>query len=145
MNEAAEMKDPSFSGIQKVGAAIVLDRKVIALRKTNQPSSEYYMAGGKIEDGETQLQTLKRELDEELGVAVKEYDYIGTYEDLAVFEGTPIRLHAYYVLVEGRPKPANEVKEYRWFDSKWKSEGIELSSILAEQVIPELVARGYID
>ncbi len=142
---AAKTKDPDFEGIQKVGAAVVHNRKVIALRKANQPSSEYYMAGGKIEEGETQAETLARELAEELQVAVARFEYLGTYEDAAVFEGTPIRIHAYAVEVTGDPTPASEVKEYRWFDSDWQNEGVELSSILAAKVIPALRERDLID
>jgi 8-oxo-dGTP diphosphatase len=142
---ARRQSDPNFAGIQKVGAAVVHERKVVALRKANQPSSEYYMAGGKLEAGETQLRALERELDEELGVTVADYQYLGTFEDVAVFEGTPIRIHAYAVHIDGTPVPANEVKEYRWFTSAWSDEGVELSSILAGQVIPLLVERGLID
>jgi 8-oxo-dGTP diphosphatase len=145
LDMAGRQSDPEFTGIQKVGAAVIHERKVVALRKANQPSSEYYMAGGKLEAGETQLQALERELDEELGVTVREYQYLGTFEDVAVFEGTPIRIHAYAVHIDGTPAPANEVKEYRWFTSGWVEEGVELSSILAREVIPLLVERGQID
>ena len=79
-------RDPNLKAIQKVGAAVVRDGKVLVLRKRAQPSPEYYMAGGKMEGDETQRETLARELQEELGVEVEDYEYIGSFEDEAVFE-----------------------------------------------------------
>jgi 8-oxo-dGTP diphosphatase len=138
------MRDPNLDAIQKVGAAIIKDRKVLVVRKKDQPSAEYYMAGGRMEEGETQSGTLRRELMEELGVEVAHYEYIDSYEDQAVFEGTPIVIHAYYVRIEGGPTPTNEVKEYTWIDADFESRGFELSSIMAKRVIPRLVEMGYL-
>jgi 8-oxo-dGTP diphosphatase len=132
-------RDPDLDAIQKVGAAIVHDGKVLVLRKKGQPSAEYYMAGGKMEEGETQRETLFRELKEELQVSVEHYEYIGSYSDLAVFEGTPIVIHAYYVRVLGTPSPAHEVKEYAWIDAGFEKAGYQVSSIMSKQVMPRLV------
>lgn len=137
-------RDPNLNAIQKVGAAVVRDGKVMVLRKKTQPSPEYYMAGGKMEGDETQRETLARELDEELGVEVEDYEYIGSFEDEAVFEKTPIVIHAYYVKVGGQPQPANEVKEYAWIGPDFEAKGYEVSSIMAKCVIPRLVEKGYL-
>jgi 8-oxo-dGTP pyrophosphatase MutT (NUDIX family) len=138
------MRDPDLDAIQKVGAAIVQDRKVLVVRKRNQPSAEYYMAGGRMEQGETQRETLVRELMEELGVTVAEYEYIGSYSDQAVFEGTPILIHAYYVRISGEPIPSDEVKEYAWIGPDFAADGYTVSSIMAKKVIPRLVEMGRI-
>ncbi|WP_369269572.1 NUDIX domain-containing protein [Streptomyces sp. R11] len=137
-------RDPNLDAIQKVGAAVVSDGKVMVVRKKGQRTDEYFMAGGKMEGEETQRQTLVRELQEELGVEVADYQYIGSYEDLAVFEGTPIVLHAYCVHIAGRPQPHNEIKEYAWIDSEFESKGFKVSSIMAQHVIPRLVEMGQI-
>jgi 8-oxo-dGTP diphosphatase len=137
-------RDPDLDAIQKVGAAIVSDGKVLVVRKKNQPSAEYYMAGGRMEDGETQRGTLLRELTEELSVKVSRYEYLGSYQDNAVFEGTPIVIHAYYVEIEGEPKAANEIKEYAWIDADFEAKGLSVSSIMGKRVIPQLVERGYL-
>lgn len=107
-----------------------------------QQTPEFFMAGGRMEDNETQKETLLRELKEELGVAVASIEYLGSYEDLAVFERTPIVIHAYAVQINGEPAPRSEIKEYAWIDREFEQKGIEVSSIMAKQVIPELVARG---
>jgi 8-oxo-dGTP pyrophosphatase MutT (NUDIX family) len=102
------------------------------------------MAGGKMEDGETQRETLLRELAEELSVKASRYEYIDSYEDNAVFEGTPIVIHAYYVEIEGEPAPASEIKEYAWIDADFETKGFGVSSIMGKRVIPRLVELGYL-
>ena len=135
-------RDPSLSAIQKVGAAIVRDQKVLVVRKKSKEDAEYYMAGGKMEGDETQREALIRELDEELGVIVKTMEYLGSYEDLAVFERVPLVIHAYKVEIEGEINAQSEIKEYAWIDRNFEKKGIPLGSIMAKKVIPELVKRG---
>jgi 8-oxo-dGTP diphosphatase len=134
--------DKTLTAMQKVGAAIVRDKKVLVVRKKTQNKQEYFMAGGKMEGDETQRQTLQRELDEELGVVVKHIEYIGSFEDVAVFEEVPIIIHAYVVEIEGDVNPKSEIKEYAWIDRNFASQGIPLSSIMATRVVPELVKKG---
>src|SRR5690242_13737264 len=105
-------RDASNTAIQKVGAAVVQDGKALVVRKKTQKKSEYFMAGGRMEADETQRDTLARELKEELGVDVASMEYIGTFEDLGVFEGTPIIIHAYIVRIIGDPSAQSEIKEY---------------------------------
>ncbi|MEU8114954.1 NUDIX domain-containing protein [Micromonospora sp. NPDC048986] len=142
MKPEDRLRDPNLDGIQKVGAAIVRDGKVLVVRKKDQPSAEYYMPGGRMEEGETQRETLFREVREELCVDIDYFEYVGSFEDRAVFEGTPIVIHAYLVTVVGVPTAANEVREYAWIDQHHERQGLEVSSIMAKQVIPALVKAG---
>lgn len=144
INPEDRQRDPELDAIQKVGAAIVSNGKVLVVRKKNQPSAEYYMAGGRMEDGETQRETLMRELAEELGVKATRWDYIDSYQDNAVFEGTPIVIHAYYVEIEGEPTPASEIKEYAWIGADFEAQGLSVSSIMGKRVIPRLAELGYL-
>jgi 8-oxo-dGTP pyrophosphatase MutT (NUDIX family) len=49
----------------------------------------YRPLGGGIEFGETSVDTVRRELKEELNVEVGELHYLGTLENIFVFNGTP--------------------------------------------------------
>jgi ADP-ribose pyrophosphatase YjhB (NUDIX family) len=44
---------PALNAMQKAGAVIIRDRKVMVVRKKNGPQTECIMPGGKIEEGET--------------------------------------------------------------------------------------------
>lgn len=127
--------------IEKVGAAIVRNKKVLVVRKEGQPSPEFFTAGGKIEGGETHYETLVRELKEELNVDIERIDYLGSFRDVAVFEAVPIIIHAYYVEVIGEPHPSAEIRELKWVDKSDRS-SVSISSIMAEQIIPALERSG---
>ncbi|MEU3454696.1 NUDIX domain-containing protein [Micromonospora sp. NPDC006766] len=142
MGPEDRLRDPNLAAIQKVGAAIVRDGKIMVVRKKDQPSPEYFMPGGRMEEGETQRETLFREIREELCVDIDCFEYIGSFEDRAVFEGTPIIIHAYLVTVIGEPTAASEVKEYKWIDQHHERQGLAVSSIMGKQVIPALVKAG---
>ncbi|MEU1746585.1 NUDIX hydrolase [Micromonospora arida] len=136
------MFDPTTRAIQKVGAAILNGRNILVVRKKRQESDHYIMPGGRMEEGETQRETLTRELREELGVKVRSFEYIGSYSDIAVFEGDPLIIHAYQVEIEGEITPLAELGECRWIDAHFEQNGIKVGSIMAKKVIPELVRNG---
>jgi 8-oxo-dGTP pyrophosphatase MutT (NUDIX family) len=134
--------DPTLRAIQKVGAAILDGNKILVVRKEKQEGEEYIMPGGRMEDGETQKETLVRELREELGVEVVTYEYLGSFNDIAVFEGEPLVIHAYRVEVDGEMRPQAELSECRWVDANFEAEGVKIGSIMARKVIPHLVRTG---
>ncbi len=70
-------------------AGLIFDsnKNLLVLRKkTLDNRKECILPGGKREAGETDEETLKRELLEELGVEVASIKYYKTYFDKAVFE-----------------------------------------------------------
>ena len=117
--------------IDKVGGAII---------KNNR--SECIIPGGKRKDGETDFETLKRELWEELDVELINAEFIGGFDDIAVFSDEPIHVQAYIAEVKGDITCKNEIKEAIWIDKDYEKQNIEVGSILGKFVIPELVKRG---
>ncbi len=126
--------------IDKVGAIILNDKKILVQRKKNN-REECIIPGGKRENNETDFETLKRELMEELTVKLVKAEFIGGYDDVAVFSNKPIHVQAYLVEIEGEIKCNNEIKEAIWIDRNYKVQGIKVGSILGKYIIPELIKR----
>lgn len=129
--------------IDKVGGVILKDKKILVQRKNNN-REECIFPGGKREGKETDFETLKRELQEELSVELLKIEYIGTYQDIAVFSNKPLQVITYLAKIKGKIKCNNEIKEAIWIDKDYKKQGIKVGSILEKYVIPELVKRNLI-
>lgn len=127
--------------IDKVGGIIIKDKKILVQRKKNN-RQECIIPGGKREPGESDFETLKRELFEELSVNLVGVEFLGGYDDIAVFSDKPIHVQAYIAQVEGDIKCANEIKEAIWIDRYYSEAGIKVGSILGKYVIPQLIERG---
>lgn len=126
--------------IDKVGGIILKDKKILVQRKKND-REECIIPGGKREGKETDFETLKRELMEELTVELIDAEYIGGYDDIACFSNKPIHVQAYIAKTEGEIRCNNEIKEAIWIDRNYKEQGIKVGSILGKHVIPELIKR----
>ena len=129
--------------IDKVGGIIIKNKKVLVVRKkTKENFPEFIIPGGKRETGETDVETLQREIQEEVNLKVVKAEYVDEYEDIAIFEKVPIVVKVYLCEVEGEVNVDNEIKEFCWIDKDYKKNGIKVGSILGEHVIPNLVERG---
>ncbi|MGE5292297.1 MAG: NUDIX hydrolase [Micromonosporaceae bacterium] len=78
----------------------------------------YYIPGGKREPGETDLDTLVREISEELTVTIAPATarYLGTFQAQAHGhgDGVIVQMTCYTADYQGTPKPSSEIDELRW-------------------------------
>lgn len=78
----------------------------------------YYIPGGKREPGETDLQTLVREIDEELAVTIAPDTarHFGTFEAQAHGHatGVTVRMTCYTADYRGTLTPSSEIEELIW-------------------------------
>lgn len=103
--------------IRTAALAHIRDRRLIQTRSVGKTA--FYMAGGKIDPGETTEQALHREIREELDVGLVP----GTVEFLDVFEaqafghsvGTALHMSCYRAEMDGEPRPTSEIAEFRYF------------------------------
>ena len=105
--------------IKKIGLAVFKDGKVIMVRSSNQ-KEVFYSLGGKIKEGETDLDCLKREVWEEVSCKIDEESlkYLGELKDVAHGRGEAIlHLKLYSGNLSGEPKPSSEVVEIGYFDT----------------------------
>lgn len=96
----------------------------IRLRDGKFPSTRsrgkdvYYIPGGKREPGETDIETLAREISEELTVAIETASatHVGTFEAQAHGHpnGTMVRMTCYSAHYQGTLAPSNEIAELIW-------------------------------
>ena len=138
-------QEPDFS-IHKAAGLIIEDRKLLITR--TEGKEIFINPGGKLAEGETVLDALVREHQEELSITIDpdEAEFFETYYAEAAYDpGMWVKLEAFFVpRWEGTIAKANEVAEIMRVDSSAIGE-VALASILEEGIIPDLVAKGLID
>ncbi|MGP4019214.1 NUDIX hydrolase [Saccharopolyspora sp. 5N708] len=100
--------------IRAVGLVRFVDRRLLLVRADYQIA--FYLPGGKIDPGETEVQALHREVREELGVGMVGAEFFGRYVTDAVGQGDGVRveLSCYAGELDGLPRPAAEIAELAW-------------------------------
>jgi 8-oxo-dGTP diphosphatase len=92
------------------------DGKILCARSRGK--DVYYIPGGKREPGETDLDTLAREIAEELTVTIilTTARYVGTFEAPAHghADGVMVRMTCYTAGYQGTPAPSSEISDLCW-------------------------------
>lgn len=131
--------------IRKVALAVFKNKKLLQVR-TGKQKNVFYTLGGKIEEGESEIECLKREVKEEVGCGVDEssVNFLAEFEDVAHGKGEDlVNIRMYEGKLVGSPKPSSEVVEIGWFDSQ--SDKKHLSVIAQRTIFPWLKENGYIN
>ena len=98
--------------VSVVGAALLKDGRVLASRRVGPPALAglWEFPGGKVEAGESDVEALRRELAEELGVTAVVGDRLGA--DLLIGDTAVLRVYV-CTDVEGEPQLVDH-DEHRW-------------------------------
>ncbi len=102
----------------KVTAAIIVENGKVLIAKRKPPGrmpGMWEFPGGKIEDGETPKQCLKRELHEELEIDVVVGDYFAT--SLHKYDFYTVELMAYRVKIVAGEIKLNDHAEVAWVEA----------------------------
>ncbi|MFC8362911.1 NUDIX domain-containing protein [Streptomyces griseorubiginosus] len=101
---------------EKVAWVLVRDGRVLVTR--NHGVDLFYFPGGKREPGESDAETLVREIEEELRSQVDPatMTHVGTFETLSEHDGRPeFQMICYTAEYAGPLLPSREVAESDWF------------------------------
>jgi len=108
--------------VQVVGAAVVDGRRVLAAQRSGGPYDGCWeFPGGKVEPGESDLSALVREIDEELGVAIRPQAFLGeVLLDGVVGGGAPgdSTLRVWWARLDGAAPEAREHAALRWVSAE---------------------------
>ena len=117
-----------------IAAAVVGVRGLLLVSKRAAPDV-YYLPGGKPEPGEAPLACLRREIDEELGVAVASAEHFADVRAPAALEGVEMRMTVFLARLGGVPAPSAEIASLRW----WPHDpSLTLAPAVRDHVIPAL-------
>ncbi|MFG2730546.1 NUDIX domain-containing protein [Streptomyces canus] len=122
-----------------VAAAIVQEGRLLVVSKKAAPYV-FYLPGGKPDTGEEALETLVRELDEELGVEPMNPLFLAEVEAVAALENVPMRMTVFEAHISRTPRPAAELAHLRWTTGREKD--LVLAPAVRDHVLPLLQHRG---
>ncbi|MER6490801.1 MULTISPECIES: NUDIX hydrolase [Streptomyces] len=127
---------------EKVAWVLVRDGRVLVTR--NHGVDLFYFPGGKREPGESDAETLVREIEEELRSQVDPatMTHVGTFETLREHDGRPeFRMICYTAEHAGPLLPSREVAESDWFGYRDRAR----VSAVDQLVFDALHASGRLD
>ena len=105
--------------IDKVAWLLIKDNKILSTRSKGKDT--FYIPGGKRELGETDIQTLVREIKEELDVDIikESVNYYGTFtaQSHGDIKGVMVKMTCYLASHKGLLTASSEIVEYRWLSS----------------------------
>ena len=113
-----------MASIDKIAWLHLHDGEILSTRSRGK--DRYYFPGGKREAGETDAQTLLREIKEELTVDLDpaSLDYAGTFEASAHGHpaGVLVRITCYYARYTGTLQPAAEIQVVVWLNYRHRAQ-----------------------
>ena len=125
--------------------AIVIQNHKLLLVKGLDKYKEFWTPGGKREEGESDLECLKRELDEEINVKVTSAKFFGEYTSKSPYHEDVLTISRVYIVdISGEIKVAKEIQGYVWMSRKEFEEGkYPLIAITQEKIIPDIIKAGH--
>ena len=123
--------------IQKVGLATIDDGRLLVVRKRG--SDVFILPGGKPEGIESDLETLAREIDEELGCRIERPFLHGVFMDVAAgAKDAVVVVRLYSAELVGDMRPQAEIEELAWVDMK-RPGNVALAPSIRNRILPHLL------
>lgn len=132
-----------FTPILKIAAACLFDESGRLLVVRKRGSHIFMLPGGKTESNETPLQTLCRELEEEIGLRIEEsrLQPLGHFQARAANEPDHwVEAEVFVGYLRDDVAPQAEIEALDWVELH-RSPSIQLAPLLRERIIPALLLR----
>ncbi|WP_058304136.1 NUDIX hydrolase [Gorillibacterium timonense] len=124
------------TSIDKIAWVHIRDGKVLCARSAGKAA--FYLPGGKREQGETDEETLCREIAEEISVRIlsESISLFGTFEAPAHGKavGIQVRMTCYMADYVGELQPAAEIEELAWLSYADRDQVSAVSQLIFEQL-----------
>lgn len=122
--------------IDKIAWIHIVDGRMLCARSKGKDT--YYLPGGKRERGESDIETLVREIEEELSVRIKPESAAnaGSFRASAhgKSEGVRVTMSCYTAEYEGELRPASEIEELAWLTYKDRARVSEVSQMIFDHL-----------
>lgn len=129
--------------IDKIAWIYIKDKKLLCTRSKGK--EKYYSPGGKREQGESDEETLIREVKEEVSVDIKKetIQYYGTFEAQAdgKEDGVMVKMTCYTAEYEGILQASSEIEEINFLDTN----DMDKISLAGKLIFEDLKQKGFID
>jgi uncharacterized protein (TIGR00730 family) len=126
----------------RIAAAVVADQdgRILLVRKRN--TLFFMQPGGKLDNGETALATLTRELREELGCTLLKADFLGVFSAPAANEPMHrVEASLFHADITGDIKPGAEIEEVAWVEPSQTGD-LPLAPLTRDHVLPLILSGG---
>ena len=128
--------------IDKIALLYIVDGKILSTRSKGKDA--YYLPGGKREGNESDLETLVREIKEELSVDLltETAKLYGIFEAQAhgKAEGILVKMTCYTAEFSGNLMPASEIEEMKWL----ATEDMDKISPVDQLIFADLKEKGLL-
>jgi 8-oxo-dGTP diphosphatase len=125
----------------RIAAAVIIDQdgRILLVRKRDTLC--FMQPGGKLDKGETATETLARELREELGCALVDFEFVGVFTAPAANEpGRLVEAAVFLTTIKGDIRPSAEIEEVVWVEPSQPGE-TPLAPLTRDHVLPIVLKR----
>lgn len=129
--------------IRWAGLQIIRNRRILLVKEYK--NDFYALPGGAIEKPESETDTIKREVEEELKTGVSKLKKHAVHNLPGKAEGVMIEFNVYDGDLTGKIRKGEEIESLEWVNSQYESGGINVSHLASMKVIPDLKRTNLID